>query len=775
MPMDRTHLPLDPRPRHEAQPVDVRDAGPGTFPDLVGAPEGAPNVLMILVDDMGFGASSAFGGPCEMPTADRLAADGLRYTRFHTTAMCSPTRASLLTGRNHHSVGMGAITEIATAHPGYTSMRGPSAAPLPEVLRLNGWNTAAFGKWHQTPVWETSSSGPFDRWPTGEGFERFYGFSGGETDQYEPSLFDGTTPVERPEGDDYHFSVDITDRAIDYVRERTAMTPDKPWFVYLSFGATHAPHHVPGEYVEPYRGRFDAGWDAQREATLARQLELGIVPEGTDLSPRPDEIPAWDDLSDDHHRLHARMMETYAGFATHTDEQVGRLVDALDDLDVLDDTIILYILGDNGASAEAGPDGTLNEFAQYNIVPETIDQMLERIDEIGGPTLFNHYPVGWAHAMNTPYRWTKQCASHWGGTRNGLVVHWPAGFGRPGELRTQFTHCASVVPTILEAAGLPQPTSVNGVAQQPYPTPSFAPTFADADAPDEHRTQYFEMVGNRAIYHEGWSACTMHSVPWVLAGDRPRFEDDTWELYAPDDHSQAHDLAAELPDKLRMLQELFLVEAARFDVFPLDDRKAERLDPAHVGRPSLMGDRTSLTIHPGATHLGESTVPDVKNRSHTISAEVTIGDEPANGAIVAQGGRFGGWSLYVRDGVPAYCHNWVDHERYFVRGSAPLAPGRHTVAFEFDYDGGGAGRGGDGRLLVDGEEVGAGRIENTCGYLFATTDALDVGRDTGAQVVDDYGSPRGVFTAEVHSVTIDVDPQHHTDREGLAEAILKRQ
>jgi len=775
MQVNRTTLPIQvPTPRR-ATPMDVRDAGMGTFPERPGAPEGAPNVLIVLLDDMGFGASSAFGGPCEMPVAERLASEGLRYTRFHTTAMCSPTRAALLTGRNHHQVGMGAITELATPYPGYTSMRPASAAPLAEVLKLNGYNTAAFGKWHQTPVWETSASGPYDRWPTGEGFERFYGFLGSETDQYHSSVFEGVTPVEIPDDPEYHFSVDITDRAIAYVREQTAMTPDKPWFVYLSFGATHAPHHVPAAYAESYRGKFDDWWDAQRERTLARQREIGIVPPDCELSARPDAIPAWDDLSEAHHRLHARMMENYAGFATHTDEQVGRLVDALGQIGALENTLIFYILGDNGASAEAGPDGTLNEFAQYNIVPETVEQMTARIEEIGGETLFNHYPVGWAHCLNTPYQWTKQSASHWGGTRNGMVMHWPTGFGTPGENRTQFTHCASVAPTVLDAAGIPEPTSVNGVAQIPYPTPSFRPTFDSAEAEDRHRTQYFEMLGNRAIYHEGWSAATMHSIPWTLAGEHPRFDQDVWELYAPEDHSQAHDLAAEQPERLARLKELFMIEAARFDVFPLDDRKAERLNPAASGRPDLMSGRTSLTIYPGAMHLGESTVPDVKNRSHSVTAEVTIDATPANGAVVAQGGRFGGWTLYLNDGVPGYCHNWVDHERYYVRATERLAPGDHTLRYEFDYDGGGPGKGGSGRLYVDGMLVGEGRIDNTCGYMFATTDSLDVGRDTGAQVIDHYGSVGGVFTATVRSVTLEVAADVHEDAAGKSQALLARQ
>lgn len=775
MELSRASLPIVPDVPSLATPVDVRDAGTAPTIEPLRPPKAAPNVVIILIDDMGFGAPSPFGGPCEMPNAQRLADGGLRFTRFHTTALCSPTRAALLAGRNHHSVGMGALTEIATAWPGYTSMRPATAAPIAEVLRLNGYNTACFGKWHQTPVWETSATGPFDRWPTGEGFERFFGFLGGETDQYQPTVFEGTMPVTTPDDPDYHFSVDITDRTISYVREQQSMTPDKPFFVYLSYGATHAPHHVPASYVEPYRGLFDDGWDAQRDRTLARQREMGIVPPECELSPRPEAIPAWDSLSEDHHRLHTRMMETYAGFATHTDEQVGRLVDTLAEMGVLDNTLVFYLLGDNGASAEAGPDGTLNEFAQYNMVPETIPQMLARIDEIGGRTLFNHYPVGWAHAMNTPYQWTKQIASHWGGTRNGMVVHWPNGFRARGELRDQFTHCIDVVPTILQAAGLPAPATVNGVAQKPIEGTAFGYAFDDAAAPERHSTQYFELFGNRGIYHQGWSACTIHSVPWILTGEHPPLAEDDWELYAPGDHSQAHNIAAEQPQRLARLQELFLIEAAKHQVFPIDDRKAERLDPAVAGRPDLMAGRTTLTLYPGATHLGEATVPSVKNCSHNVTAELTVGQAAPNGAVVAQGGRFGGWTLYLNDGIPGYCHNWVDHEYYYVKASEPLTPGPHTLRYEFAYDGGGPGKGGTGRLLVDGMAVAEGRIENTCGFMFATTDALDIGRDTGAQVIDHYQSPGGQCTATVHQVTLDVGAERHDDPDGTARAVLARQ
>lgn len=775
MSMNRQVIPNQSRAPRGAAGSDIRDVGDVPFPKQVRAPKDAPNVLVIMIDDMGFAASSAFGGPCEMPTAERLAAGGLRYSRFHTTALCSPTRAALLTGRNHHSVGMGTLTDLSSGYPGYTTVRPDSAANIAEVLRLNGYSTAAFGKWHQTPSWEVGPTGPFDRWAIGEGFERFYGFMGGETDQWNPTLFEGVRAVPTPNSEDYHLSEDLADQAIAHVRELAGLAPDKPWFTYLAFGATHAPHHAPAEYVERYRGRFDDGWDAVREATLERQKAAGIVPADCQLSARPDEIPAWDGLGEDERRLFARMMETYAAAATHTDDQVGRIVDELQRLEILDDTLIIYILGDNGASAEGGVAGTLNEFAQYNNVPETVETMLPRIDEIGGPTLFNHYTAGWAHAMDTPYQWTKQVASHWGGTRNGMVTHWPKGFEARGEVRDQFTHVTSVVPTILEAAGLPLPEVVDGVAQMAYPNPAFGYTFDDASAPEQHTTQYFETMGNRGIYHEGWSACAIHSVPWDLVGEHPPFDDDVWELYAPDDHSQAHDVAAEHPQRLAKMKELFLIEAARFDVLPLDDRKAAKLDPQLVGRPDPMSGRTRMVLYPGAMHLGEASVLNVKNRDHTVTASITVGDEPAEGAIIVQGGRFGGWTLYLDQGRLTYGYNWVDHARYFVRSDQVLSAGDHDVQMVFSYDGGGVGKGATVTLLVDGEEVGSGRIDNTCGYLFGTTEAMDVGRDSAAPVVEEYRTPRGECTATIGAVIIDTAPAADHDGEGMVRALLQRQ
>ena len=752
-PAYRASLPITEPRRPAAMPMDVRDAVAPEPISRVRPPQGAPNVLIILLDDMGFGASSSFGGPCRMPNAERLAGAGLRLTRFHTTALCSPTRASLMTGRNHHTAGAGNITEIATSHDGYTSVRPASCATLPEILRMNGYNTSCFGKWHQTPVWETSRSGPFDRWPTGEGFERFYGFMGGETDQWHPSLFEGTTPIPTPDRPGYHLSEDLADRLIADIRAQQASTPDQPFFSDLSFGACHAPHHAPREYIEAYRGAFDAGWDAQRAATLERQKELGLVPADTRLSPRPAEIGGWDEQPQDARRLYARMMEAYAGFATHADAQVGRVLDALEDLEILDDTIIFYVMGDNGASAEAGPHGCLNEYAAFNLSAETVAEMLERIDEIGSPTTFNHYPVAWAHAMNTPFQWTKQLASHWGGTRVGTIVHWPAGITARGSVRHQFTHVNDVAPTILELAGIPEPSSVNGITQKPMEGVSMAYMFDEADAPERHVTQYFEIFGNRGIYHDGWSACSKHEVPWELAGASGPFAEDVWELYAPDDYAQCRDVAAERPEHLRKLQELFLIEGAKYNVFPLDDRKVARVVAEMAGRPRV-GDPQSMTLYPGMRHLSENTLPDTRNRSWTVTAYIEVTDEPPRGALVAQGGRFGGWSLYLRDGAAAFHYSWLNREHYEITDTELLAPGPHTVCYRFTYDGGGVGKGGLGELLVDGKPSGSVRLARTVPFIYHATDWLDIGEDNGAPVTTHYGTPGGRFNGRIEKVVL---------------------
>jgi arylsulfatase len=724
-------------------------------------PEGAPNVLIILLDDVGFGAASTFGGPCATPTADRLAEEGLRFNRFHTTALCAPTRAALLTGRNHHAVGMGGVTEVATSAPGYNSVRPKAAAPLAEVLRLNGYSTAQFGKCHEVPVWETSPLGPFDAWPTGGGgFEYFYGFIGGETNQYYPAIYEGTTPVEPEKTPDegYHFTEDMTDKAISWVRRQKALMPDKPFFLYFAPGATHAPHHVPQEWGDRYKGRFDEGWDALREQTLARQKELGVVPLETELTRRHDEIPAWDEMPDALKPVLARQMEIYAGYLEHTDHHVGRLVDALEVLELLDDTLVVYIVGDNGASAEATVRGSFNELILFNGVPqlETPEFMAARIDKFGGPEAYNHYAVGWAHALDTPYQWTKQVASHWGGTRNGTIVHWPSGFAARGEVRSQFHHVTDVVPTVLEAAGLPAPESVNGIDQMPLDGTSMVYTFDDAGAAERHETQYFEVFCNRGIYHRGWTAVTKHVTPWIVDARLPAFEDDVWELYDTSiDWSQAHDLASEMPEKLAELQQLWLGEAKKYNVLPLDDRRVERLNPDLAGRPKLVKGDSQL-LFGGMGRLTEGSVINVKNKSHAVTAEVVVPDAGGKGVIIAQGGAFGGWAVYLNDGIPTYCHNFIGLQRFKVEGEREIPPGTHQVRMELAYDGGGPGKGGTVTLYVDGEEVGEGRVEATVPFLFSMDETTDLGRDTASPVSDDYTPEESVFSGKVNWVQIDI-------------------
>jgi arylsulfatase len=756
----RIVLPIPDRQYAGLITYDAKD--PATsFPPIepLRPPDQAPNVLVVLIDDTGFGAPSAFGGPCATPNAERLAANGLKYNRFHTTALCSPSRQALLTGRNHHSVGMGGITEIATSAPGYNSIRPNTAAPLAETLRLNGYSTAQFGKCHEVPVWETSPMGPFHQWPTGSGFEHFYGFIGGETNQYAPAIYRDTVPVEpdRTPEEGYHFTEDMTDQAIDWIRQQKALTPDKPFFIYFAPGATHAPHHVPPEWSERYRGQFDDGWDALRERTFTRQKELGVIPADAELTQRPAEIPAWDDMPDDLKPVLSRQMEVYAGFLEHTDHHVGRLIDSLADLEILHDTLIYYIIGDNGASAEGTPNGCFNELIVLNGAGglETAEFMASRIDDFGTPAAYNHYAVGWAHAMDTPYQWTKQVASHWGGTRNGTIVHWPNGFSARDEIRSQFHHVIDLAPTVLEAAGLPEPMSVNGVQQIPLQGVSMAYSFDDAGADDRHTTQYFEMFCNRGIYHDGWTAVTRHSTPWV-ATEMPAFDDDVWELYGPDDWTQAHDLSKEQPEKLAELQRLFLMEAGKYNVLPLDDRRFERFNPDLAGRPQLVRG-TSQLLFGGMGRLSENSVVVLKNKSHAITAQIEVPETGANGVIVAQGGAFGGFSLYAKDGKPAYCYNLFGLQQFKVYGSDPIPAGDHQLRMEFTYDGGGVGKGGGVVLYVDGEKVGEGRVDGTVPMVFSADETTDVGSDSATPVSDDYGSKDSGFTGRVQWVQLDID------------------
>jgi arylsulfatase len=759
--VQRQVLPIPDQAARGPVTYDAKD--PDTaFPPIVPLlpPDGAPNVLVVLIDDCGFGASSAFGGPIDTPTFDRLADQGLRYTRFHTTALCSPTRAALLSGRNHHTVGMGGITEIATSAPGYSSLRPNTCAPLAETLKLNGYSTAQFGKCHEVPVWQTSPMGPFDNWPSGGGgFEHFYGFLGGETNQYAPAIYSDTTPVEpdRTPEEGYHFTEDMTDHAIDWVRQQKALMPDKPFFAYFAPGATHAPHHVPTEWSDKYKGRFDQGWDALREETISRQKALGVVPEDAELTARHEQIPGWDEMPDDLKPVLARQMEVYAGFLEHTDHHIGRLIDALAELEVLDNTLVYVIIGDNGASAEGDLHGTFNELINLNGAVELLNTefMASRIDEFGTPTAYNHYAVGWAHAMNTPYQWTKQVASHWGGTRNGTIVHWPSGIDAKGEIRHQFHHVIDVAPTVLQAAGLPEPTFVHGVQQLPYEGVSMSYSFADQDAADQHDIQYFEMFVNRGLYHRGWTAVTRHSVPWDLSVASPAIEDDVWELYGPDDWTQARDIAAENPDKLADLQRKFILEASKYHVFPLDDRRVERFSPDLAGRPTLVKGNSQL-LFGGMRRLTENTVLNVKNKSHAVTADIQVPEAGAAGVIIAQGGAFGGWSLYLHEGRPTYCYNLFGVQRFHVRTESQVPAGDHQVRMEFAYDGGGLGKGGTVDLYVDGSKVGGGRIEHTVPLLFSADETLDLGSDTATPVSEDYDTRGSEFTGRIHRVQIDL-------------------
>jgi arylsulfatase A-like enzyme len=753
--LDRTVLPIAEPKRESITEIDARKAkAPPRFE--VTAPKGAPNVVIALIDDIGFGHSSAFGGPCQMPTLERLAKGGLKYNRFHTTALCSPTRTALLTGRNHHVNNAGAIMELATGFPGNTGVRPNSVAPLAEILRLNGYSTAAFGKYHETPPWEASVSGPFDRWPTRSGFDKFYGFIGGETNHWSPAVYDGVARVEVPHDPDYHFTTDMTNQAIAWARFRQALTPDKPFYIYFATGATHAPHHCPKDYIAKYKGQFDQGWDKLREETLARQIKLGVVPEGTKLTKRPAEIPAWDTLTADQKKLFARQMETFAGFAEHTDHEIGRLVQAIEEMGELDNTLFFYIVGDNGSSAEGGPDGTYNEMLALNGIISDISSQLPHLEEWGGPTTFPHFSIGWAHAGNTPFQWTKQVASHFGGTRNPLVVHWPERIKPDGQVRSQFHHVIDVAPTVLEAAGIPQPKSVDGTVQRPMDGVSMLYTFADAKANDRHTTQYFEMFGNRAIYHDGWVAATRHSIPWLIA-KLPSFDEDRWELYhVAEDFSQASDLAAKNPQKLKELQERFAKEAIRNHVFPLDDRRVERFNAAIAGRPDLIGDRTSLTLYEGMTGIAENAFINIKGRSHAITAEVEVPEKGASGVIIAQAGRFAGWSLYMKEGCVHEVYNYGGLARTTVSSPDALKPGKHTILYEFVYDGGKPGSGGISRLSVDGKRVAEERVPRTMPYAYSGDEGVDVGTDNETPVTDDYREGDNKFTGTIHKVKVEL-------------------
>jgi arylsulfatase len=729
------------------------------FPQPVRPPKGAPNIVYILIDDAGYGQFGTFGGQVPTPALDRVAADGLRYTRFHTTALCSPTRAALLTGRNHHSTGNGVITEAATGYDGYTGIIGKNVGTIAEVLRQHGYATAWFGKNHNTPDWETSLVGPFDRWPSGLGFDYFYGFMGGDMDQWQPTLYENHNLVPRSTNPKYILTTDLVDKSIAWLRRTRAIAADKPYFLYMSTGATHAPHHVSPEFIARFRGKFDMGWDAYREETFERQKKLGVVPPNAALTKRPAELPAWDSLTPGQKKLFARMMEVYAAFTAQTDEELGRLLDLVRSLPDADNTLVFYQVGDNGASAEGGLVGLLNENSFFNGVPESLEENLKRIDEIGGPKHFNHFPAGWAWAMNTPFQWTKQIASHLGGVRNPLAVSWPARIKDRGGVRHQFHHVIDIAPTVYEAVGIDFPDILNGVAQKPIEGVSMVYSFDSSDAPGQRRTQYFEMLVNRGIYHDGWWAASRTAIPWE-GGEKPVDPDTAiWELYNLDeDFTQANDLASSNPTKLRELQDLWWVEAARYNVLPLDGRKIARLSSELQGRPSLTGHRTSFTYYPGVVALPAGSAPKILNKSFSISAEIDVGESGCEGAIFSMGGLDGGYGLYVRDNRPVFAGNFLGRTVARAEATTPLPRGVVKVRGEFKYDGGGMGKGGTLVLTIDGKKAGEARMEHTQAITLGLGGALDIGEDTGSAVDEDY-TPPFRFTGSIREVTLELQPK----------------
>jgi arylsulfatase len=717
-------------------------------------PKNAPNVLIVLLDDVGFGAASTFGGLVDTPHLDSLARQGLTYNRFHTTGICSPTRASLLTGRNPHVAGVGAVINSAQPHPGRAGLLRSETATIAEILRQYGYATSMWGKWHLVPDHEASPTGPFDRWPTGRGFETFYGFLGGETHQFEPTLYEGTRPTRRPPGPDYHITEDLADRAIAWLHLQQALRPDQPFLIYFAPGATHAPLHAPPEWIEAYAGRFDAGWDELRETTFARQKKLGIIPESSELTPRPDELRAWKNLDPEERRVAARLMEVYAGFLAHTDAQIGRLLESLEETGAAENTLVFYIVGDNGGSGEGGGDyGTWNEMGRIQGVVQSPAELLTKLEAIGGPESYPHYSAGWGWATNTPFQWVKQVASHLGATRNPMLIRWPRGIAAKGEVRSQFSHVNDIVPTILEAVAIPAPAEVNGVGQFPLDGKSLLYSFDDSEADEEHGTQYFEILANLGLYHRGWmlSGRNRARVPWGrLTSDTNETDVREWELYdLRDDFSQARNLAKAQPEKLAALRDLFWAEAGRNHVLPLSGRPAG--DPPF---PPLAEGRREIAYASGAVGLHESAVPNLKNRSHRVIAEIVVPEDGARGVLATQGGVVAGWALYVTpDGRPAYSYNLFGKKVTTLSGVDRLSPGPRRIELRFDYDGGGPGRGAELTLRVDGEDVAETRIERSVPAFFSIDETFDVGRDTG--------SPAGPYPA-------------HFDFQGILERVLLR-
>jgi arylsulfatase len=726
--------------------LDARTSTPYWQPQ-VAPPKGSPNVLLVLIDDEGFGAPSTFGGVIPTPELDRIASAGLRYTQFHTTSLCSPTRAALITGRNHHSVGFGVISEASTGYPGYNSVITKDKATIGRILSASGYATSWFGKNHNTPSFVTSQAGPFDQWPSGMGFEYFYGFNSGETNQWQPELYRNQTRI-YPYVDNpgYNLITDMADDAIEHISRLNALDPNKPFFVYYAPGATHSPHHPTPEWIAKFKGKFNMGWNKLRDQIFANQKRLGVIPQDAQLTAWPtDLIKTWDDLSAEERKLFERQMEVYAAYLAYVDYEIGRLVRTVEEMGKRDNTLIIYISGDNGGSAEGGPNGTPNEMTFFNGIEVPVAAQMRYLDQWGSDKTYPHYSIGWTWAMSTPYRWTKQVAGYFGGTRNGLVVSWPNRIKDAGGIRHQFHHVVDIVPTILEATGIPAPDVVDGIDQKPIEGVSLAYTFdkANANAPSRHKTQYFEMFGERGLYHEGWMATTVpFRAPWNGTAPEPQdvVNDAKWELFdLTKDWTQNNDVAAAHPQKLKDLQDLFWIEAAKYQVLPLD---ASALTRFVSPRPSIVAGRTEFTYTRPIIGIPLGTAPSTLNKSFSITANVEVSEGGGEGMLATQGGRFGGWGFYLLKGKPIFVYNLLDLERPKIAAPQPLSAGKHTVEFHFTYDGPGFGKGGNGVIKVDGKQVASGKLSHTLPFALEASETFDIGSDSGTGVDDtDYASP----------------------------------
>lgn len=762
------------------------DESEPAWPEPTRTKEGAPNVLFIVLDDTGYGHLGCYGGLCDTPNLDRLANGGLLYTNMHTTALCSPTRSCVLTGRNHHSNGMAGITEVSTGFPGYNGIIPFENGFLSEMLLEHGYNTYAVGKWHLTPAEQTSAAGPYDRWPLGRGFQRYYGFLGGDTHQYYPDLVSDNHQVEPPAlpEDGYHLTEDLVDQAIHYIADSKQVAPDKPFFMYFCTGAMHAPHQVPREWADAYRGKFDMGWEEARRTIFERQKRMGVIPESAELPPHDPDVPRWDSLPDEERRLYARMMEVFAGFLTHTDHHIGRLLDFLESLGELDNTLVM-VISDNGASPEGGPTGSINENRFFNFVPESLEDNLAAIDELGGPKYFNHYPWGWTWAGNTPFRrWKRETFR--GGVSDPFLVHWPAGIQARGEIRTQYAHAVDMVPTVLAALGVEPPAQLRGVTQSPIEGVSFRHTFDSAEAPTHHHTQYFEMIGHRSIYHDGWRAVC----PWpgdsfaespkpfgtpISAEDLRRLDVEGWELFHVDeDFTESTDIAEEHRDKLRELVTLWYVEAGKYDVLPIDGRGQQRFAEE---RPQLTAERTSYTFYPGTQAVPENAAPRLLNRSHAMTAEVVIPEGGAEGVLLCHGGNTGGYSFYVQGGKLHYVHNYVGAQLFHVESNEGIPTGAHSLRFEFERTGEpipreGRGAPGRAKLYVDGRPIGQGEIPVTIPLLLGLGGGLVCGRANPSPITDAYRPPFA-FTGTLHEVRVEVGREALVRHDEAEEATLR--